>query len=300
MHRFFKRRLAQANRLTHLFPMSFSSFSKRPERIVKFNPDNFRLDGTALVPISFSRYLKGKEAIASYDKDLKLVFESMAGMLKTGKIARVDVLLTGGLQKINWPISKCDEIDEYFLKTHKDSLKELSNFYRWDEFIDKTLGREEFEKNLDLVTSKSMEGSPWHELMCKTFDGVESKGTLQKSIEYQRTEYALIVSSADLYTYMPYLGKISPAWSYITHDFKMPDFCRILIEKNIKDLSKFEVDKSINTALTMTELIFSNPKFPENEKIKFFENMKILAKTYLPNETSEAIFESKFRSTLKH
>lgn len=284
--RFNKNTLIKIPFSSQFFRRNFSSPSN-PNLVVKITPDISYVGAKVLVPISLARYDQGEKEKNKYDRDIHLIFSALSKKMEKGEVADVDVLLTGGLQHINWPKEKCNKIEGHFLSIHEKSLNKLSNFFYWDQFIDDVIGRNKFTKVLSEVNSKSVEGSKWYELMSKTHEEISVSGSLFDSIKYQRTKYALIASATGLYTHIPYFGKLSDAWSYLTVAFpnlKIPEFNKILLIKGLDIIETADVNQTVLLISSMIEQTISSPNFPEKEKIKLFELMEKLMRAYVPEE----------------
>lgn len=113
----------------------------------------------------------------------------------------------GELQELNWGKEKSVEIEKYFFTTHAAMLRRQRNIYTFSSAVEK-LGKEKYEHNYALVKTASARGTTWHDFMLRTHELMKMPSTFETSLEYQRREYALILSAQNIYTHMAYLGHV--------------------------------------------------------------------------------------------
>jgi hypothetical protein len=149
-------------------------------------------------------------------------------------------------------------------------LKKQTNFYTWESFIER-LGKENLEKNLEIIKNSSPPKTELYKLMIKGFNTIRIKSSLEESLQYQRLEYAAILSMAGHFSHILYPGDISFAWSYLYSlfsDKKLPIFTRAVIEK--KDMqsivSSTEANYLVKTVTKSAEEILTNENFPPKER----------------------------------
>lgn len=264
----------------------YSSLSSSPKYKVQMIPDLVER-GSVIIPISSSRYLGDKEKALQYDRDIARLLQTTANCLQQGFLERVDVVSAAGLQELDIGKKRAQEIEDHFFNAHKDLLKEQTTFYSWNDFIDQAVGRHEYEKNLSLVQSFSTIGSEWYLLMEKAFKNIKLASTLEGSMEYQRREYAAILSMRNKYSQLIYMGSISLPWAFLYKkfpDLNLPVFTRAVIEKVLahKDMSANEAYFVIKMLVQNIESVMTNSSIPPKEKQKLVDMATSLFYAYSP------------------
>lgn len=249
-------------------------------------------DAKIILPISMTRYVGDKKKRQQYDKEINALLRFTAESLKQERVGAVEVLSTTGLQEINWGKERADEIENYFMGTHQSLLARQTRVHTWEGFVD-LLGRKNFEDNYQLIKAASTEGTIWHNQMLRTYRSVKVVSDIEKSLEYQRREYAVILSARERYTHMAYMGRTSLAWSYLYRAYKnVPIFARVSIEKiSANSEADFtEPDNSIETlwdntisAINEVAKILNDVNVPASKKDKFIDNITSLLQTHAPS-----------------
>lgn len=274
---------------TQIFFPSFV-FARNLSASVRYSPvfvPKLLRDSKLIIPISMGRYSLGEKKKIEYDEMLSSLFIYTENLLREGAVKSVDILSTAGLQRINWNDAQVEEVEAHFFQRHERLLSSQSNFYRWDEWINKQ-GKVRFEKCYQEITKKSAKGTEWYNLMVKTHENTKMSVDLERSLEYQRREYAAIVLM-DNYTHLAYAGYISLAWSYLYHvmhdDITLPVFTRVNFEKKSKPESLISIADASHTTkiiLNMIEQTLTSPSFPNEEKIKLTDTSMSLFYAYTP------------------
>lgn len=260
-------------------------FSSIKKYWVNFSPD-LEEGCKIVIPVSMGRYNLSDKKRKEYDDLINILLKHTAHLLRLGFLSRVDVLSTADLQRINWDDRLTDEIEQHFFDTHKDLLAQQSKKYKWREWIEEK-GRDTFEENYKLITKKSMEGTEWHDLMVNTHHSVSISSSLEKSLEYQRREYAAVMLMK-AYDRLIYSGPISLAWSYMYHQFaegELPIFTKAIFDNYYKDKSVISVadaGHSIRILLANIEQTLTSPNFPKAEKEKLISGGMSLFYAYKP------------------
>jgi len=206
--------------------------------------------------------------------------------LETGEITKVDILSTAGLQRINWDSELAEKVESHFLKEHEVLLGKQSNCYKWEEWINKQ-GDDMFEKHYCDIKQRSAKGTKWYDLMIKTHENVGMSSDLDKSLEYQRREYAAIRLMED-YDQLIYTSHISLAWSYLYHvfnDAKLPIFTRANFDKQQTErcaISAADASHTTRIIVSMIEQTLTNLNFPKKEKGKIINMSTSLFYAYEP------------------
>lgn len=228
-----------------------------------------------IVPFSMNRYSPSgskfdpsNKKIIQYDQDIELilnqlVFYSLESRIKK-QTREVHILSTAGLHAINCGKEEAQKIEEHFLSRHSELLKELPQTLKWNDFI--ASHQREFDRLYQCVHEKSEQGSLWHTKMVETFQNVRTATTtLEKSVEYQRQEYAAIILMAQLgYTHLLYFGHISSAWSFayrVFPELKNISFVRLAIERSF-----FKEEEQVRKALNVMEETFASPLSDESRR----------------------------------
>lgn len=264
--------------------ISTNTVSRYTTRLIPQLGDSARV----VLPISLNRFDGDKIKREQYDAEIDTLLRFTDSQLKTGNITSVDVVSTGELQQLNWGVEKAREIEEYFLTTHHKMLSKQTSIHTWSNFI-KQLGEQKYEENYKLIKSASSPGSNWHDLMLKTQEATKVTTDIETSLEYQRREYALILSTQNLYTNIAYMGNISLAWSYLYKLYDgLPVFTRITIDKTEKkaNISTADANTTVNLVLSNVEQVLTNQNFPTKEKIKLANMVTSLVQAYAPNNES--------------
>ena len=237
-----------------------------------------------IIPISMGRYNIDQKKTKQYDKELKALFEYTALLLKIKFINQVDIVSSAGLQAINWPAPLVSHVEEHFISKHNNLLKQQSNFYTWDQFIEK-LGVNNYNRTYKEILYQSRENTEWYNLMQDTHISVKSSLNLKQSIEYQRREYAAI-RLMDHYDHIIYLGKISPAWAYLYHTFKTlkPLYTKAEYKNNsiAGGIQTYDVNHSIRMILSNIEATLLSENIPDKEKKRLVNSTLSLLYAYAP------------------
>jgi len=239
-----------------------------------------------IIPISMTRYDGDSIKRKHYDQEISSLLIYAANCLEKGELKSVDIISTSGLQKINWGNDKADEVEEHFMKTHKEMLSKQTKVYTWDGLIEK-LGITAYSNNYELIKSASGITSTWHELMLKTREMTNVNSSLEKSLEYQRREYAAILSMKSIYSHIAYMGKPSPAWSYLYQQYdELPIFTRIAIDKkkNKSEITATDANACMNIIFNNIEGILVNENFSIKDKKRLADMVSSLFRTYIPRE----------------
>lgn len=265
-------------------PRSFSTQAPYVARFVPVLPKEAKV----IIPISMTRYDGDLSKRRHYDQEISALLSYTASCLKKGDLNSVEVISTAGLQRINWGSEKTQEIEAHFLTTHQAMLSQQTHVHTWDGFTDK-LGAELYATNYELIKAASAEGSLWYSLMLKTSDSVRINSDIEKSLEYQRREYASILSMKSIYSHIAYLGKTSPAWSHLYQEHEgLPLFTRAIVEKikNKAEISTADANACVNMAFNSIEGILVNENFPKKDKVKLADMVTSLFRAYIPKEPS--------------
>jgi hypothetical protein len=241
-------------------------------------------ESKVILPISMTRYDGDKEKREQYDKDIDALLRFTAEGLETGRIGRVEVLSTAGLQELNWNKEKAKEIEDYFMSAHHKMLEKQNEVHTWDGFISK-VGKEKFESNYQLIKTASIEGSVWHGMMLKTHKAIKINSDIEKSLECQRRKYAAILSMKGMYTNVVCMGNMSLAWSYLYQEYQdLPVFNRVILEKIKKKvgISTVEADAIVSMISRNIEDVLTNENFPKKVKRKLAERGTSLFQAYVP------------------
>jgi hypothetical protein len=239
-----------------------------------------------ILPISMTRFGEDKEKRQQYNKEIDAVLRLTAESLEAGKATSVEVLSTAGLQELNWGKEKAEEVENYFWNTHQKILGKQTKFYTWPEFIN-TLGKEKFEANYQLIKEASTEGTEWHNLMLMTYKSTRVNSSVEKSLEYQRKEYAATLSMRDRYTHIAYMGNVSLSWSYLYRAYKeLPIFTRVIIEKIPRKLkiNTTEANGIIDMLSKNIAEVLTNQYISMVEKERLADIMISLAQAYVPRK----------------
>ena len=270
----------------HFFSSQIGSMSSTQDSYTARFIPTLTESAKVIIPISMTRYDGDSVKKKHYDQEITSLLTYTANSLDRNALARVDIISTSGLQKINWDSEKADQIEEHFMSTHKVMLSKQSNVYTWDDLITK-LGDLKYSNNYELVKSASETKSTWHELMLKTGKSIDVNSSIEKSLEYQRREYAAILSMSSIYSHIAYMGKPSPAWSYLYQKYDgLPLFTRIVIDK-IKNKSRItatDVNACTNMIFNNIEGILVNENFSIQDKNRLADMVLNLFRTYLPKE----------------
>jgi hypothetical protein len=213
--------------------------SIRKTEAVHFIPNIIKGGDRLVIPVSMGRYDGSTSKIAAYDAQLNALFNCTAFLLKAQTISGVDVISTADLQLINWDKEKTSKIEQHFFDTHKMILAEQTKIYRWDEWIDEQ-GRKKFDEYSDIVDRMSTEDTEWYQLMVQTHNMVKMSFSLDKSLKYQRKEYAAVMLMSG-YDHLIYTGPISRAWAYMYHilpqsTYNLPKFIQARVENHDHEL----------------------------------------------------------------
>lgn len=291
INRIIKSRLSLANsQKTSLFSTSNRNLEKYK---VSFIP-RITSGSKIIVPISMGRYVINEKKKKEYDEILESLFSQMAYLLDTQQVNSVDILSTAGLQRINWDKGLVEKVEAHFLNRHNTLLEKQSNCYKWEEWIEEQ-GNNIFENNYQFIKQKSQEGTEWHKLMVKTHQNVEMSSDLNRSLEYQKREYAAIMLMNG-YDNLVYPG-ISPiGLSYMYHALRtpLPTFTRANFEKNSKNESVISVADASHTTkiiVNMLEDTLASQNFPIKEKERIIDKSMSLFYAHGP-KTAELLESS--------
>ncbi|MDA0698058.1 MAG: hypothetical protein O2793_16880 [Proteobacteria bacterium] len=243
-------------------------------------------DSKVIIPISMTRYDGDSVKRKNYDQEISSLLTYTANRLEKGELGSVDIISTSGLQKINWNNDKANEIEKHFMETHKEMLKKQTKVYTWDGLIEK-LGTTAYANNYDLIKLASEATSSWYNLMLRTSESTNVNSSFEKSLEYQRREYAAILSMKSIYSHIAYMGKISPAWSYLYQQYnELPIFTRIAIDKikNKSEITATDANACINMIFNNIEGILVNENFSMKDKKRLADMVSSLFRTYMPRE----------------
>lgn len=202
----------------------------------------------------------------------------------------VTVLIADGLQKWNYNATKSQKMGDRFIAENADILKDY-NYIRWEDFISKRKDTyEEMKKLIEKSSEPDALGKPsdLYKYMEKTFrhnihatktslpEGAQAK-LLQKSIELQKEEYAVILSMTE-FKYLIY-PKLSDAMAYVCTPGRFagvttPKFNKVHIspiQPLLAPLSMFaKPEKPLSyaskMALSTFEQYISSTEFSEDEK----------------------------------
>jgi hypothetical protein len=259
-----------------LFYRSFSS-STNKVLTVQLTPELPR-EAKVVIPVSMIRYERNRE---EFDRELSELFQHTASQLAMDKIESVHVIATTALHE-NWSKDKIAQVDNHFLKTHKKILERQTGFFLWDEWINQH-GKDVHEEYYQEILGLSKEESEWYKLMVKTHSQVAASENLETSLKYQRQEYAAIRLMASYYTDLVYMGRISPAWSYLYEAYpRLPRFVKAIIKAPLRQVKKFDSSFAVENILMQVENVVSSPNFPPNEKEKLIDVCQALFRTYGP------------------
>lgn len=111
--------------------------------------------------------------------------------------------------------------------------------------------------------------------MVKTHHSVKMSSDLEKSVEYQRREYAAIILMSQ-YSHLVYVGQISLAWAYMYHIFdklELPLFTRVVFEDYARNdsvigIGRADAGQTVKLILSNIEQTLTNQNFPNKEKEK--------------------------------
>jgi len=241
-------------------------------------------ESKAILPISMARYDGDKNKRKQYDKEIDALLRFTAEGLDAGRIACVEVLSTAGLQELNWDKEKAKEIEDYFMSVHHKMLEKQTEVHTWDGFI-QSIGKEKFEGNYHSIKATSAEGTIWHSLMLRTHKAVKINSDIEKSLEYQRREYAAILSMRGAYTNVAYMGNISLARSHLYQEYAdLPTLTRIIIEETKKKVETDAVEAKIMVDMISRNIeeILTNENFPKKEKRRLADMGTSLFQAYVP------------------
>jgi hypothetical protein len=268
-------------------------------------------DGAKLVlPISMGRYGISEAKTEEYDEHLYYLFKHTAGLLLSGNISSVDIISTVDLQRINWDDQFADKIEAHFWNTHKEILGKQSNFYTWNKWIDDR-GRDKFEANCAIVADRMQTDKTWKNCVIETHQSAAISVDLEKSIEYQKQEYAAIMLMD--YDYMVYMGSISSAWAYTYRalsGYHLPQFIQAKVESfrnPILTTNIANADSSEKILMSALENTIMNKSFPQNRKEALIKKCQDIiyiygsdtAKNFEPSvQNSHMIRKSKLKRTL--
>ncbi len=249
----------------------FSSEVSSKTPIVRFDP-NFPKDSKIIMPISFSRYLLNGEfsikRAKEYDSFLNTIFQKTAYLLKCNLISSIDILSTGDHQRICWDNNLTNRVEQHFLNTHEAILSQQSNILTLNQWISRK-GEDIFNKRYERITIESLEGTNWYDLMLKTHSTLKMSGSIEKSLEYQRKEYAAM-SLMNEYTHLVYTGSISIAWAYLYQKYdNVPIFSQARVERSDNVGSYNDIcdsEPTTKTLLVMIKDILASSKFPPDKK----------------------------------
>jgi hypothetical protein len=284
--------------------------------IVRFDP-YFSEDSRVVIPVSFSRYvvrddLSAKRA-AEYDNFLDAIFNKTAYLLRSGLIARVDVLATGEVQRVHWNDALANKVEQHFLNTHADILSKQSNVYTLDQWINMK-GRDIFEERYRRIVSESTEGSEWYDLMLRTHSTLkDNSSSIKQSLAFQRIEYTAMSLMEDQYTHLVYAGPISIGWSYLYKRYEgVPIFSQVRVEKPNSEKKFISPDENEQTTGIVTSIItqvLTNPQFSPEKKERLVNSCMALFYTYggltfrnKPDALETKVVEdsSSYKSAFKH
>ena len=238
---------------------------------VRFDP-YFSEDSRVIIPVSFSRYvvkddLSAKRA-TEYDNFLSTIFNRTAYLLRSGSVARVDVLATGEVQRVHWNDVLANKVEQHFLNTHANILSKQSKVYTLDQWIDMK-GRDIFEERYRRIVSESTEGSEWYDLMLRTHNDLkDTSSSIEQSLAFQRIEYTAMSLMSE-YTHLVYAGPISIGWGYLYKKYTgIPTFSQVSVEKidNAKHMPSYESEQIARIVLAGVKQVLTNPQFPPDKK----------------------------------
>ncbi len=245
--------------------------------------------GKIIIPISMGRYdppasLKEEtrqRAIVRYDEEIKTLLEYTADYSSGRDGREVVVLSTAGLQKINWGEEKANAIGAHFLSQHPDLLKRQSHHYTWEQFI--RLDEAKFAESYDRVLKESGEGTEWYQHMLQTHKRVRMSDNLEKSLEYQRKEYATTLLISHLgFSHLLYTGPISAGSAYM---HKNLDLKFTFIQATITKVKKDEkIDHTAGVAVKFTldsmRTLLTDSRVPPKDKAELEEHAQNLLYVY--------------------
>lgn len=240
-----------------------------------------------IIPISMSRYSSDNpKKVEQYDREIHALLQFTANHLQNGQIKRVDVVSAAELQALDWGEEKAKRAEEHFLNIHQDLLQRQSGVYTWSQLVAE-LGQSVFQACYLSVKEASREGMEWYELMIKSWKSVRMCGSLEKSLEYQRREYATILAMHGRYSNLLYIGNLSLAWAYLYKYFRdrdLPIFTRVIVEKPSlrREIGIGEAQYAVQLVIRNIEDMLTNPNFPPQEKQRLIDLGMTLFYTYSP------------------
>lgn len=240
--------------------------------VAHFDP-YFSEGSRIIIPISFSRYVVRDDIsikrAKEYDSFLNTIFERTAYILRSGLVARVDILSSGDLQRIYWGEALTNKVEQHFLHTHADMLARQSDLFTLDCWINSVIGVKAFEERYNRIVAESSEGSEWYDLMLRTYSSLKTKSRLEQSVEYQRKEYTAM-SLMHEYTHLVYAGPMSIAWAYLYKKYpEMPMFSQVKVEKLDESkpyIKAYDAEQTTKFLLTMLKDVLTNSQFPPEKK----------------------------------
>lgn len=239
-----------------------------------------------VLPISMGPYAQERRA-NKYSQSIEGILSATGDMLSSGKVASVDVICTAGLHHMYWPKEKIETIENFFFERHQEQLERQSAVYTWDNWLG-AVGHQKYEESLSAVEAASLPNSEWYKLMVRTYRSTKDHKGLEKSLQYQREEYAAI-SLMSQYSNIVYFGQISPAWSYLYQIFQ---------EKGIAAFTKAHINemtipkKTINMGdaniaaklvIGMAHTVLSDRGLSDKSKHEIAANLISLCRTYTPS-----------------
>ena len=250
-------------------------------------PDDIRNEETIVLPISMSQPLERGERL----KSIIQAFDTH-GYKEQVTILVCDFLNRHNCKSEEEALKQGDE----FIEKHQDILSGY-RIIRWKDFLE-TIDIDIFQKKIEKIQEKSIEGSRFYNKMKKTWEKcLSADQSLENSIKYQIEEYAAILCM-NVFDHLVYPKRITNGMAYLYNSFegKKPEYHHIKISEFKQDQTdatnkdeSFFIGKPISESsnsnhvhiafrglLEQMDVLLSSAELSEKSKLAFAEESENL------------------------